>query len=140
MMLRVTDDLGALRKALTTAVSYMTARPMTTPTQHVNQLLEVIGEIDLHRPVDEDGNHREMHTPTCGCKDNGQTDRHHRNGHFMTRVGMMWMCETCEHPFDAKEDADTFACGEDCTPYHARKAGAAEVLHELTAWENGLRY
>ena len=25
--------------------------------------------LDLHRPIANDGKHRELHTPTCGCED-----------------------------------------------------------------------
>jgi hypothetical protein len=33
---------------------------------HVQHLIE---EIDIHRPLGQDGKHGDLHTPTCGCDD-----------------------------------------------------------------------
>lgn len=37
-------------------------------TEHVNRLQRLINQCDMHRPIDSDGKHGEMHTMTCGCE------------------------------------------------------------------------
>lgn len=56
------EHLKSLREALCQA-------SVGATTHHVRRFMEVIDEIDRHRPLGPDGKHGNRHTDTCGCED-----------------------------------------------------------------------
>ena len=61
-MLRETLCIAQARASETRVGRFVNAHDVT-------RLQLLIDEIDRHRPLGPDGKHGDLHTPTCGCKE-----------------------------------------------------------------------
>lgn len=64
------DDLKSLRETLALAQSALLqgAAAWRHEEGHSERIGRLIAEIDRQRPLDPDGKHGDLHTPTCGCE------------------------------------------------------------------------
>lgn len=70
----ITEDLKMLRETLCIAQTSINLDIFMDPSRkpkHTKRLEALIGELDLHRPLESDGKHGNLHTDTCGCEDKG---------------------------------------------------------------------
>lgn len=66
----VSDSPKMLRETLCVAQSLIGNSPLDAERKevHMDCLQRLINECDKHRPLGSNGQHRNLHTATCGCE------------------------------------------------------------------------
>ena len=67
------DTLKMIRETLCVAQTALQYLPYEDPREesHRDRIGRIVAEIDRQRPLGSDGKHGDLHTPSCGCEEEG---------------------------------------------------------------------